>query len=142
MTIRIFTSAILAVLISGALCSQQLPKVYVSDSQSWEIGGGFAAGRDGANAAGAGSFHGGARPQTVEVMKTFQERCPEITITSDKTRADFVVLFDHEGGKGFLRDNKIAVFNAQGDLIKTSSTRVLGNAVKDACSAILPKSAN
>ncbi len=135
---RIFWSAILTVLFSSALFCQQGPRVYIADSQSWESGGGFAASRDG----GAGGFHGGARPQTVEVMKTFQQRCPKVTITSEKSKADFVVLLDHEGGKGLSRDNKIAVFNSQGDLIKTSSTRVLGNAVKDACSAIIPAGAN
>jgi hypothetical protein len=140
--IRIFWSAILTVLLSGTLSSQQAPRVYVSDSQSWEVGGGFGVGKDGGSLGGAGGFRGGARPQTVEVMKTFQQRCPEVTITSDKAKADFVVLFDHEGGKGLLRDNKIAVFNGQGDLIKTSSTRVLGNAVKDACKAILPAPGN
>jgi hypothetical protein len=122
--------------------SQQRPRVYVTDSQSWEIGGGFGIGKAGGHAGGAGGFHGGARPQTVEGIKTFQQRCPAVTITSDKSKADFVVLFDHEGGKALLRDNKIAVFNGQGDLIKTSSTRVLGNAVKDVCGALLPLSAS
>ncbi len=127
---------------STALMGQQMSRVYVSDSQSWEVGGGFATAKDGHNGGGAGSFGGGARPQTVEVMKTFQERCPDVMITSDKTKANFVVLFDHEGGKGIRRDNKIAVFNNQGDLLVTSSTRVLGNAVKDACKVIVPSHAN
>ena len=142
MMIRILWSALLMGVLCGTLLSQQGPRVYVADSQSWEVGGGFAVGRNGGNAGGSGGFHGGARPQTVEVMKTFQQRCPAVGITADRSKADFVVLLDHEGGKGFLRDNKIAVFTAQGDLIKTSSTRVLGNAVKDACSAIVPASGN
>jgi hypothetical protein len=81
---------------------------------------------------------GGARPQTVEVMKTLQERCPEVTVTSRPSNADFLVSFNHEGGKGYLRrDNKIAVFNKDGDLIYSASTRALGSAVKDACQVIL-----
>jgi hypothetical protein len=48
-----------------------------------------------------------------------------------------VVLLDHEGGKGIThRDNKVAVFNKDGDSILSHSTRSLGNAVKDACEAI------
>jgi len=33
--------------------------------------------------------------------------------------------------------NKIAVFNHDGDVIFSNSTRELGNAVKDACQAML-----
>jgi hypothetical protein len=107
--------------------------IYVSDSQSWQISGGFGFGDDG----GAGATSGGARPQTAEIIKTFQERCPEIAVTNERARADFVVLLDHEGGKTiFLKDNKVAVFGRDGTTIYSGSTRSLGNAVKDACGAI------
>jgi DUF438 domain-containing protein len=33
-------------------------------------------------------------------------------------------------------DNKVVVFNKDGDAIMSRSTRLLGNAVKDACGAI------
>jgi hypothetical protein len=80
---------------------------------------------------------GGARPQTAEIMKTFGERCPVI-VTNNRDRADFVVMLDHEGGKGWARkDNKVVVFNKAGDMIYSCSTRSLGNGVKDACQAIL-----
>lgn len=109
------------------------PRVFISDSQSWEISG--AAGGTG-DAIGAAST-GGARPQTAEVIKTFGERCPLVTINNIKEKADYVVLLDHEGGKNpILRDNKVVVFNRDGDSIISKSTRSLGNAVKDACDAI------
>jgi hypothetical protein len=112
-------------------------RVFITDSNSWEISGGFAAAADRNGGAAAGRYAGGARPQTVEVIKTFGERCPGAIITMDKTQAQYVVLFDHEGGKGYVRkDNKIAVFRAGGDLLFSDSTRSLGNAVKDACAAI------
>jgi hypothetical protein len=108
-------------------------RVFITDSKSWEISGGFAGSENGFG----GGSRGGARPQTVEIMKTFQERCPAVTITIKQERADFVVLLDHEGGKGSLRrDNKVAVFNKAGDMIFSKSTRSLGNSVKDACQAI------
>ncbi len=107
--------------------------IYVSDSRSWEISGGFGFGEDG----GAGGASGGARPQTAEIIKTFQERCPEITVTNERERADYVVLLDHEGGKMLLlKDNKVVVFGRDGTTVYSGSTRSLGNAVKDACSAI------
>lgn len=134
---RVFWRAVLLGALSAAAFGQEKPRVFISDSQSWETAGGFGTAESGS---GGGSFSGGARPQTVEIMKTFRERCPQVIVTSEKSRADFVVLLDHEGGKVFRRDNKIAVFNRGGDLIQTSSTRVLGNAVKDACKAISPAS--
>lgn len=107
--------------------------VYVSDSQSWQMTGGWALGPAG----GGGYSTGGARPQTAEIIKTFQERCPEIPVTNERERADYVVLLDHEGGKAFvLKDNKVAVFGRDGTTIHSGSTRSLGNSVKDACKAI------
>jgi hypothetical protein len=106
---------------------------YISDSQSWQMSGGFGVG----DASGGGFSSGGARPQTAEIIKTFHERCPDIHITNERERADYVVLLDHEGGKSiFLKDNKVAVFGRDGTSIHSGSTRSLGNAVKDACAAI------
>jgi hypothetical protein len=118
---------------SLTLSAADKPRVFIADSKSWEIAGGFGATRDAA----AGSLSGGARPQTAEIMKTFGEHCPEITVTMRQEKADYIVLLDHEGGKGLaLRDNKVVVFNKDGDMIFSTSTRTLGNAVKDACEAI------
>src|SRR3954451_7776593 len=96
------------------------PRVYVSDSKSWEISGG-AGGADGAIGATGG---GGDRPQTGEIIKTFGERCSAVIINNKKEKADYVVLLDHEGGKELVfRDNKVAVFNKEGDSIMSHSTR-------------------
>jgi hypothetical protein len=113
-------------------------RVFVTDSQSWETRGGSSAGGN-KNGWGASSYvSGGARPQTAEIIKTMNERCPEITVTNNLGRADFVVTLDHEGGKGLLAHrNKVAVFNHDGDVIFSASTRELGNSVKDACQAML-----
>ena len=108
-------------------------RIYVADSQSWQMTGGWGA----SNGSGGGHESGGARPQTAEIIKTFNQRCPEYTITNNKDRANYAVILDHEGGKGALaRRNKIAVFNRDGDAIFSDSTRALGNSVKDACTAI------
>lgn len=103
--------------VQSASQSAAEPRVFVTDSYSWQ--------------------RGGARPQTAEIMKTFRERCPDVVVTINKDNADFVILLDHEGGKGYARiDNKVAVFRNDGDMIYAGSTVVLGNAVKDACQAI------
>lgn len=108
-------------------------RIYVADSQSWEMSGGWGA----ASGSGGGHESGGARPQTAEIIKTFNQRCSEYTITNNKDRANYAVILDHEGGKGALRHrNKLAVFSRDGDVIFSDSTRELGNSVKDACAAI------
>jgi hypothetical protein len=120
------------------MLAQDKPRVYVTDSQSWEMSGGFGA----ANGAAGGAMRGGARPQTAEIIKTFGERCPSVIVTSAKEKADYAVLLDHEGGKGLARkDNKVVVFAKDGDVVYSGSTRSLGNSVKDACAAIEKKTA-
>ena len=109
-------------------------RVFITDSQSWEYvsnsGGG----------AGAFASHGagGARPQTAEIIKTFGERCPQAITNNKMEKADYVVVLDHEGGKGLLRHrNKVAVFNRlSGDSIVSKSTLSLGGSVQEACDAI------
>jgi hypothetical protein len=46
---------------------------------------------------------GGARPQTAEIIKTFGERCPGVMVNNIQVKTDYIVLLDHEGGKGVLR---------------------------------------
>lgn len=112
-------------------------RLLVTDSQSWETRGSGGGGGNKNGWGGANSFSGGARPQTAEIIKTINQRCPEYVVTNNLGRADFVFTLDHEGGKGALAHrNKIAVFNRDGDVIFSNSTRELGNAVKDACAAI------
>jgi len=108
-------------------------RVYIADSQSWQVTGGWGV----SNGSGGGHQSGGARPQTAEIFKTFSERCPKLTTTNNKEKANYAVILDHEGGKGLLAHrNKVVVFNRDGDTIFSASTRSLGNSVKDACEAI------
>src|SRR5882672_1951637 len=120
-------------LIPAAAQNEQRARVFISDSQSWQMSGNAG----GSNGSFAAHSSGGARPQTGEIIKTFGERCPNVIVNNKADKANYVVLLDHEGGKGLaLHDNKVAVFNSDGDSILSRSTRSLGNAVKDACEAI------
>jgi hypothetical protein len=110
-------------------------RVFITDSQSWEI-----AGYSGGTTGGGGSTtHGGARPQTAEIIKTFGERCPQVMVNNIQQKADYIVLLDHEGGKSFVRHkNKVAVFaRVSGDSVVSKSTLSLGGSVQDACEAII-----
>ena len=109
-------------------------RVFITDSQSWQI-----IGRSGgANGAFASTVGGGARPQTAEVIKTFGERCPQVTVNNMQEKSDYVVLLDHEGGKSWMRvKNKVAVFTRiTGDTLVSKSTHSLGGSVQEACEAI------
>jgi hypothetical protein len=111
------------------------PRVFITDSNSWEIGS-YSGGSGGA---GGSMTKGGARPQTAEIVKTFGERCPQVMPNNKQDKADYIVLLDHEGGKGFLRHkNKVAVFGrVSGDSVISKSTLSLGGSVQEACEAIV-----
>ena len=110
------------------------PRVFITDSQSWEMSGSGG----GANGAWGAQTHGGARPQTAEIIKTFGQRCPQVMVNNKQDVADCIVLLDHEGGKGWLRHkDKVAVFQKlSGDVVVSHSTLSLGGSVKDACEGI------
>lgn len=100
-------------------------RVFVEDSNdSWS----FSASRH----FGQGSTH----PQTVEVMKTFGESCPNLIVTDRPDKADYVVRFERESMKGLRKHNKFAAFNKDGDMVYSASTRALGNAVRGFCSSL------
>jgi hypothetical protein len=129
------TSLVAAVaLLSCVSFAANNPRVFITDSQSWETKGGVGGSSDGFG----GASRGGARPQTAEIIKTFNQRCPNAIVNNKREKADYVILLDHEGGKDVIgRDNKIAIFaEPSGDAIFSRSTRALGNSVKDGCAAI------
>ena len=125
--------AVAVCLFTGSLFAQEKARVFVTDSKSWEISG-----HSGGSSSGfGGETHGGARPQTAEIIKTFGEKCREVTVTMKQEKANYVVVLEHEGGKSWIRkDNKVAVFNQDGDSIVSHSTMSLGGSVDDACKAI------
>jgi hypothetical protein len=109
-------------------------RVFITDSESWSVAGSSG----GSGGSYGGAMAGGARPQTAEIIKTFGQRCPDVKVNNKQEKADYVVLLDHEGGKGLLRHkNKVAVFNrVSGDSITSKSTLSLGGSVQEACEAI------
>jgi PEGA domain len=111
------------------------PRIFVTDSNSWSTQG--AAG--GSNGSFGASSSGGARPQTAEIIKTFGQRCPQVTVNNRADHSDYIVELDHEGGKSvFAHKDKIAVFvQTSGDSIFSESTLSVGGSVQDACKALL-----
>ena len=129
------TFAICAVFTVAAATAAEKPRVFITESQALNLSNDAEAG----SAKSALSFSGGNSPQSLDVIKSFTQRCPQVLVTGNREKADFVVRLDHEGVSPvtpFVRGNKVAVFNKDSDLVYSSSTRILGNAVKGACAAI------
>src|SRR5258708_19279879 len=126
--------AILASIPLAVAQTDDKPRVFITDSHSWEVRGG-AGGNDGTFGGGSA---GGARPQTAEIVKTFGERCPSVVTNNIQAKANYIVVLDHEGGKAWLaHKNKVAVFDAvSGDSVISKSTLSLGGSVEEACNGI------
>lgn len=110
-------------------------RVFVTESTSWSVSGTETV----VESAGGGHMQGGAKPQTAEIMKTISRRreCAGVIVTINREKADYILLLERVGGRDIIaKDNKMALFNRDGDMVASSSTRSLGNAVKDACLAI------
>lgn len=127
--------AVLPVLWPQAGSASGQVRIFVTESTSWSVEGSDTV-HDGE---GIGTLQGGAKPQTAEIMKTISKRreCRGVIVTINRDRADYILLLERVGGRDVIsKDNKMALFSRDGDMVASSSTRSLGNAVKDACVAI------
>jgi hypothetical protein len=134
----------LVVLVFASIVNAQdnsRPRVYIEQSDSWEVESDspvVSTTKKGGTVVSGGSSKGGAKPRTAEIMKRFDEQCKETIVTINKDKADFIVMLEHEGGKSvFNKDNKLAIFNKDGDLISSGSFSRTQKAVDIACNAIM-----
>jgi len=139
----VFLFLALIIIFTGTVAAQRQdnrPRVFIEETESWEIESEGIFGsidKKGRGSISGGGTRGGAKPRTAETMKRFNEQCREVVVTLYKEKADFIVLLEHEGGKDlFNKDNKLAVFNRDGDLIASGSFSRPKKAVETACGAI------
>ncbi len=112
------------------------PRLFITESGAVAVSGRANLG----DLKGSMALDGGTTPNSTEVMRSFQNHCPGVLITSSRDKADYIVRFDHEGVNPttlFVRGNKVAVFNQNDDLVYTTSTRLLNSAVKNVCRALM-----
>jgi hypothetical protein len=120
---------------------------------SWNQTGGSLNGNSQSSFTSAGAAYGhserGANPRTVEVQADLYKACPEVVVTNDPRKADYLLLFRREGGKrssmfafGGLTGLAISssmkvdggsVFDTNGDLVFAARERSVGKVVKEAC---------
>ena len=143
-TISVVFLLLAAFVFNGSVAAQSSkdnrPRVYIEETDSWEVesdGIWSSVDKKGRTTIGGGGSRGGAKPRTAETMKRFSQQCTDVVVTMYKEKADFIVLMEHEGGKDlFNKDNKLAVFNRDGELISSGSFSRPKKAVETACTAI------
>lgn len=141
-TFLIYLVLLVILVLSGISYGQtdRRPRVFIEETSSWEVKGDpiySSTDKKGRVHVGGGGSQGGAVPRTAETMKRFAEQCDSVVVTRYKDKADFIVLLEHEGGKDlFNKDNKLAVFNSEGDMITSGSFSRPKKAVEVACKAI------
>lgn len=64
----------------------------------------------------------------VDVMKNLTDRCPNVTITTDPHRSDFMLY-----AGGWSGEYRFMVIAKGGDTVFATKTVLLSNAVKDVC---------
>jgi hypothetical protein len=72
-----------------------------------------------------------ARQSTVDpvgIMKNLSQRCPNITLTTDQKRSDYMLY-----AGGWSGNYRFMVIAHGGDSIYATQTTLLSNAVKDVC---------
>jgi hypothetical protein len=81
--------------------------------------------------------------QTMELAKTFLQRCPDVIPTTNRKRADFIVNMNWTErtryfvlGKLIHKPDQITVETQDGDILYSSVARSVGGVVEGACKTI------
>jgi hypothetical protein len=82
--------------------------------------------------------------QTMELAKTFLQRCPEATLTMREDKADFKVSLNWAAqtrffmlGKLIHKPDQIVITNNDGDIVYSGVARSLGGDTEAACKVIM-----
>lgn len=113
----------------------QTIRAHITDRDTWQEEGGFVA----SNGAAVGHERAGMLRQNTELVKTFNQSCPAVTVTADKRAADYVVIWDHtdwQHTKWGGSQNQFTVYRGNGDLIGSGAAHKMPNAAKDICGII------
>lgn len=73
---------------------------------------------------------------SADIVKDFGKRCPNVTVTLDPAKADFMLEAggDRVNQGNNIRRYKFTLFDRDGNAVFNTATNLLGNAVKDVCS--------
>jgi hypothetical protein len=71
---------------------------------------------------------------SADIVKDFGKRCPDVTVTLDPAKADFMLEAGGDRVSQGIRRYKFTLFDREGNARFNTTTTLLGNAVKDVCS--------
>lgn len=115
------------------------PRAYISDTASWEASGGFA----NSSSVAKGALYGGYNPEMVDVYQDFTSDCAGVTVTQEKSNADYAILFDKGTAKkglkglgGLVKVNKVTVVARNGQTILSDESHSADAVVQKACTAV------
>jgi hypothetical protein len=121
-------------------------RVYVTDIAAWTARGGWS-GKTPAPATPPASEATQPAPNDKEaaavaaevdkLVMNVNQHCPQVLVTSVVDRAAFAVTLDHQKKGKLSQENKIVVFNHDGDDIFSADTKGLSDSLENACKAIL-----
>jgi|HubBroStandDraft_1064217.scaffolds.fasta_scaffold01924_5 hypothetical protein len=116
------------------------PRVYITDTETWTEIGGF--GNPNPSVGGSG-YVPGYNPDMVSIYQDFTSDCAVVTVTQEKSKAEFAVLFDKGTGKkgftgfgGLVKVNKVTVVTRSGETLVSQALHSEDATVKLACDAI------
>lgn len=84
----------------------------------------------------SGTDYGGGSTAS-ETSGHLIKACPELIVTLDREKADYIVVRDDTGAGAGRKPQKVTVFNRDHELIFAGADRSIAGAAKDACRAIL-----
>jgi hypothetical protein len=129
---------IFPMLVAGALNADEpvKPRVFLAGSEPERISGEALLGQS----RGAVELTRSTPSYDIESMRTFTRQCPGVVMTTRREKADIIIRIERDDPNPttpFVKANKIAVFNLNDELVYATRARLLSNASKDACRAIL-----
>ena len=128
-TLRRVLSAALLLTGSVLLAVDKKPAIYVADRNSAQI----TSSGDTTQVSGEGS----GNSVTAATIKDLNQTCREANVTLNRTSADYVLIVGDTHGFPGEKDKQAVLATADGSVIYSSSARLLGNAVKDVCGAMM-----
>lgn len=70
------------------------------------------------------------------IVKELNAQCPNVTLTLDESKSAYTFEAGGDHSEGQITRYRFTLFNREGDVAFTTSTRRLRNAVKDMCTFI------
>jgi hypothetical protein len=132
------TGLIFPMLLAAALHAEPpaKPRVFLAGSEPERISGEALVGAS----RGAVELTRSAPSYDIESMRTFARECPDVVMITRRDKADIIIRVERDEPNPttpFVKANRIAVFSLNDELVYATRARLLKNASKDACRAVL-----